>query len=216
MVMVSPVSPTSAVILAGGMSRRLGQDKRSLRFWGADGPSLLEHTIGVVAELCQDVVVAINDPDAWPGLTARLVRDIYPDGGSLGGVFTGLNAAQHDYALVVACDMPFLHADLLRAMLARPRDYDVLAPRSPQPGAARNKLDIEPLHAIYAKACLAPMRAALDAGQRRIAAFFPHVRVAYVEPDEIRRYDPDGRSFLNVNTPEQMAEALRRLDTDRL
>jgi molybdenum cofactor guanylyltransferase len=84
-------------------------------------------------------------------------------------------------------------------------------PRSLQPGAARNALDVEPLHAIYAKACLAPMRATLESGRRQIAAFFPAVRVAYVEPEETRRYDPAGRSFLNINTPEQMAEAMREL-----
>src|SRR6266536_3081039 len=93
----------------------------------------------------------------------------------------------------------------------RLRDYDLLVPRSLQPGAARNALDVEPLHAIYAKACLDPMRATLESGRRQIAAFFPAVRVAFVEPDETRRYDPAGRSLLNVNTPEQMAEAEREL-----
>jgi molybdopterin-guanine dinucleotide biosynthesis protein A len=197
----------SAIVLAGGLSRRLGQDKRRLRLWGADGPTLLEHTIGVVARQCADVVVVLNDPQDWPGLPARLVSDVYADGGSLGGIYSGLLAAAHDYALAVACDMPFLNAGLIGAMVERPRDYDALVPRSPRPGAARNALDVEPLHAIYAKSCLDPMRAALESGRRRIAAFFPHVRVAYVELDEIRRHDPAGRSFLNVNTPEQMAEA---------
>jgi molybdopterin-guanine dinucleotide biosynthesis protein A len=201
--------PTSAIVLAGGVSRRLGQDKRRLRLWGAAGPNLLEYVVGIVARLCADVVVVLNDPDAWADLPARLVTDIYTDGGSLGGIYAGLLAAEHEYALAVACDMPFLDAGLIGAMLARPRNYDLLVPRSLQPGAARNALDVEPLHAIYAKACLAPMRATLESGRRQIAAFFPEVRVAYVEPDETRRYDPAGRSFLNVNTPEQMAEAER-------
>jgi molybdopterin-guanine dinucleotide biosynthesis protein A len=201
--------PSSAIVLAGGMSRRMGQDKRHLRLWGADGPALLEYVVGIVARLCADVVVVLNDPDAWASLPARLVPDVYVDGGSLGGIYAGLLAAEHQYTLAVACDMPFLNAGLIEAMLARPRDYDVLVPRSPQPGAARNALDVEPLHAIYAKACLAPMRATLESGRRQIAAFFPAVRIAYVEPDETRRYDPAGRSFLNVNTPEQMAEAAR-------
>lgn len=202
----------SAIVLAGGLSRRLGQDKRRLRLWGPDGPTLLEHTIGVVARLCDEVVVVLNDPQDWPELHVRLVPDAYPDGGSLGGIYSGLAAASYEYALAVACDMPFLDAGLLGAMLARPRDYDALVPRSPQPGTARNALDVEPLHAIYAKTCLAPMRALLESDQRRIAAFFPQVRVAYVEPEEIRRYDPAGRSFMNVNTPEQMAQARLRTE----
>ncbi|MEP7188145.1 MAG: molybdenum cofactor guanylyltransferase [Roseiflexaceae bacterium] len=206
--------PTSAIVLAGGVSRRLGQDKRHLRLWGAAGPMLLEYVTDIVARMCADVVVVLNDPDAWAGLPARLVPDVYADGGSLGGIYAGLLAAKHDCALAVACDMPFLDAALIDAMLARPRDYDVLVPRSLQPGAARNALDVEPLHAIYAKSCLEPMRATLESGRRQIAAFFPSVRVAYVEPDETRRYDPTGRSFLNVNTPEQMAEAERELRTE--
>ena len=204
--------PASAIVLAGGLSRRLGQDKRRLRLWGDDGPTLLDRTVSIVGRLCPDVVVVLNDPADWPDLPARLVPDVYPDGGALGGIYSGLAAAAHDYALAVACDMPLLNPDLIRAMLARPRDYDVLAPRSLNAGAARNKLDIEPLHAIYAKTCLGPMRDTLESGRRQIAAFFPQVRVSLVEPDEIRRYDPAGRSFLNVNTPDQLAAAERLLD----
>src|SRR5215213_8982538 len=180
--------PTSAIVLAGGVSRRLGQDKRRLRLWGAAGPTLLEYVVGIVGRLCADVVVVLNDPDAWAALPARLVPDVYADGGSLGGIYAGLLAAEHDYALAVACDMPFLNAGLLGAMLARPRNYDVLVPRSLQPGAARNALDVEPLHAIYAKTCREPMRATLESGRRQIASFFPAVRVAFVEPEEIHRY----------------------------
>jgi molybdopterin-guanine dinucleotide biosynthesis protein A len=199
--------PASAVVLAGGVSRRMGHDKRRVRLWGAAGPTLLEHTLGVVAGLCDDVVAVLNDPEAWRGLPARVVPDAYPDGGALGGVYSGLLAARYDYALVVACDMPFLNPALLGALLARPRDYDLLVPRSIEPGSTRNQLGAESLHAIYGKGCLAPMRATLESGRRQIAAFFPQVRVAFFEPDETRRYDPAGRSFMNVNTPEQMAEA---------
>jgi molybdopterin-guanine dinucleotide biosynthesis protein A len=206
---MQPYPPASAIVLAGGVSRRLGQDKRRLRLWGSAGPTLLEYVVGIVARMCADVVVVLNDPAEWASLPARLTPDVYADGGALGGIYAGLRAAEHEYALAVACDMPFLDAGLIGAMLARPRNYDLLAPRSLQPGAARNALDVEPLHAIYAKACLAPMQATLESGRRQIAAFFPAVRVAYVEPDETRRYDPAGRSFLNVNTPEQMAEAER-------
>lgn len=208
---MQPYPPTSAIVLAGGISRRLGQDKRRLRLWGPAGPALLEHVVGVVGQLCADVVVVLNDPADWGELPARLTQDVYADGGALGGIYSGLLVAEQAHALTVAADMPFLNSALLGAMLAKARDYDVLAPRTLQPGAARNALDVEPLHAIYAKACLEPMRATLESGRRQIAAFFPAVRVAYVEPEEIRRYDPVGRSFLNINTPEQMAEAARLL-----
>ncbi|NJN16129.1 MAG: molybdenum cofactor guanylyltransferase [Oscillochloris sp.] len=159
------IEAASAVVLAGGLSRRLGRDKRRLRLWGEHGPTLLEHTVATVASLCTDVVVVLNDPADWPDLPAQIVGDRYPDGGALGGIYSGVLAARAEYALVVACDMPLLHAPLLQAMLARKRDYDALVPRSPRPGDARNGLDLEPLHAIYAKRCLAPMQAALEAGR---------------------------------------------------
>ena len=210
------IDPTSAIVVAGGLSRRLGHDKRRLRLWGAAGPTLLEHTLGLVAQLCDDVIVVLNDPQEWPGLPARSVPDIYPDGGALGGIYAGLLAARHSYALAVACDMPFLNTDLLGAMLARQRDYDVLVPRSLEPGTTRNQLNVESLHAIYAKGCLEPMRATLESGRRQVAAFFPQVRVAYLEPAETRQYDPAGRSLMNVNTPEQMAEAAAGLAGQRI
>src|SRR5919205_2151237 len=92
----------SAIVLAGGLSRRLGQDKRRLRLWGPEQPMLLEHTVSIVARLCPDVVVVLNDPEAWAGLPARLVPDIYPGSGPLGGIYAGLMAASYDYALAVA------------------------------------------------------------------------------------------------------------------
>lgn len=205
-------SSASAIVLAGGQSRRLGNDKRRLRLWGAAGPTLLEHTLALLARLCDDLVVVLNDPEAWPGLPGRLVPDVFADGGALGGIYSGLAAVRHQHALAVACDMPFLSAELLGAMLAHPRDYDVLVPRSAEPGSTRNALGLETLHAIYGTGCLAPMRAALERGQRQIAAFFPQVRVAYLEPAVLQRYDPAGRSFVNVNTPAQAAQAAALLE----
>jgi len=197
----------SAVVLAGGLSRRLGRDKRRLRLWGEGAPTLLEHPVSVVGALCADVVVVLNDPDEWPGLPARLVGDRFPDAGALGGIWAGLDAAREQYALVVACDMPLLSAPLLAAMLARPRDYDALVPRSPRPAETRNPLGLEPLHAVYARSCMGPIARALGSGRRQVAALFPQLRMAYVEPEEIRRYDPAGRSLLSVNTPDQIVEA---------
>lgn len=199
------MEPVAGVVVAGGLSRRLGVDKRALRLWGPAGPTLLEHTLGVLAPLCAELIVVLNDPESWAQLPARLVPDAYPDGGALGGIYSGLAAATHPFALVVAADMPFLNAALLQAMLARPRSYDVLVPRAPQPGKARNALDLEPLHAVYSRACLGPLQATLDQGKRRIIDMFEGLRVAVVEPDELRRYDQQGQALISINTPEDLA-----------
>jgi molybdopterin-guanine dinucleotide biosynthesis protein A len=90
--------------------------------------------------------------------------------------------------------MPFLSLPLLRHMLWLAASTEVVIPRL--------AAGLEPLHAIYSKACLPAMARALEAGQRRIVAFLDEVRVHYVEEDEVDRYDPRHLSFVNVNKPE--------------
>ena len=199
------------MILAGGQSRRLGCDKRRLRLWGASGPTLLEHTVALAATLCPEVVVVLNDPEAWPHLPAAIIADRYPDGGALGGIASALELLRTPCALVLACDMPLLAPSLLAAMVALPRAYDLLVPATPQPGASRNPFGVEPLHAIYARSCLGPMQRALSAGERQITCFFPQVRVSYLDAAIVRRHDPDGHSFLSINTPTQLATVERLL-----
>jgi molybdopterin-guanine dinucleotide biosynthesis protein A len=194
---------TSGVILAGGRSRRLGQDKRRLRLWGTAGPTLLEHTIHVTTPLCAEVLVVLNDASAWPDLPARLVPDRYADGGVLGGIVSGLAASTHPHVLVVAADMPLLNRTLLRALCERAHatvDADGVVPRAPFAATTRNTAGVEPLHAVYRRACLPEMQAALAAGIRRMTDVLARLTVTYVEQDEILRYDPRGLSFVNINT----------------
>lgn len=197
-------TPIAGVIVAGGRSRRMGQDKRRLKLWGADGPTLLEHTLAVLAPLCAELIVVLNDPEAWPQLTATLVGDRYPDGGALGGIYSGLAVTTQQHALVVAADMPLLNGALLRWMIAQPRDYDVLAPQLAETSQARNRLGVESLHAIYSRACLDPIAAQLDAGNPQVIGFFDQVRVQLIQPATIAELDPRGDAFRNVNTPDEL------------
>ncbi|MCX7789238.1 MAG: molybdenum cofactor guanylyltransferase [Chloroflexaceae bacterium] len=204
--------PVSAIILAGGASRRMGVDKRRLRLWGERGPTLLERTLAMASELCDETLVVLNDPELWPALPARLVGDAYPGAGPLGGIYSGLRVCASPFALVLACDMPFLSRALLAAMLAFPRDHDVLALRTRAPGATRNGLGIEPLHAIYSRVCLPAIHEALEAGERQITAFFPRVRVRVLERADYAAYDPEGLALFSLNTPEQLEQARRRIE----
>lgn len=203
----------SAVVVAGGRSRRLGSDKRRLRLWGDGGPTLLERTAALVGSLCDETIAVLNDGDDWPELRVRMVPDVYPDAGPLSGIYSGLAAATQPYALVVAADMPLLEPALLRWMIEQPRDYDVLAPRSASDGRTRNRLSAETLHAIYSRACLQPIRAVLEAGERKVVAFFPAVRVRYVEPEELARLDPVGQAFRNINTPDDLEDVRKAIGT---
>jgi molybdopterin-guanine dinucleotide biosynthesis protein A len=189
------------IVLAGGQSRRLGIDKSLLE---VEGQPLIARTVQVLVTLSDDLVVVTNEPARYRrlALNVRFVADEKRGMGSLMGIYSGLKAARHTHALAVACDMPFLNPPLLRYMVPLAEGHDVVIPR----------VDgmVEPLHSIYGKGCLPFMGRLLDQGRRKITAFFPEVRVRYVEEQELAVFDPLGLSFVNVNTPEDW-EAVQEL-----
>jgi molybdopterin-guanine dinucleotide biosynthesis protein A len=185
----------SGIVLAGGQSSRLGMDKS---FVNASGQPLIEHIIAKLTRLSDDVIIVTNSPENYNHLEAKLVGDIYPGKGSLGGIYSGLRAATNAYSLVVACDMPFLDLNLLRYMILLACGHDVVIPRIGR--------FLEPLHAIYSKSCLEPIDRLLAQGGLKIIDFFPEVRVRYVEESEVDIFDPQHLSFFNVNTPSDLVK----------
>jgi len=212
----------SGIILAGGASRRMGQDKAFLQ---VGDELLIDRVLKAVRAVADDIVIVTNSPEKYAGYPARLVRDAYPGTGALGGIYTGLLAAEHSCGIVVACDMPFLSVELLQYMAGQIEQYDVVMPyvgddqssantqdaalRQVQEGpqdTARAR-DLHPLHAIYCKRCLEPMGRAIGRGDLRAIAFLPEVRVRFVGRQEIARFDPEHCSFFNANTPEELRYA---------
>lgn len=194
----------SGVILAGGRSRRLGTNKALVKI---GGERLIERIAGLMGRLCDDLLIVTDKPELYQRLGARLTGDVWPGMGSLGGIYSGLREAQHERALVVGCDMPFLSLPLLRFMARLSHDYDVVIPRY-------NGF-LEPLHAVYSQGCLGPIEAQLRASDLRIISFLNQVRVRYVEQAELEAHDPHRLSLFNVNTPADLARA-RELARDRL
>lgn len=193
---------TSAVVLAGGASRRMGRDKRLLP-WGADADgqprTLLQSVVDTLAAVADDVIVVANDQPDVRG--ARVVPDAIPGSGSLGGILSGVEAARHDRVFVAAADMPFLNTALVRDLLGRRKGHDAVVPMvGGRP---------EPLHAVYGPAVAAAARRQIKRGQLKIALAFEGLDVVWVPEAELRRFDPDLRSFRNVNTPEDYAGARR-------
>jgi molybdopterin-guanine dinucleotide biosynthesis protein A len=191
----------SSIVLAGGRSLRLGRDKAA-EILG--GQSIIQRVIERLAPLSQEVLVvtaqgqrALELPPHLPGV--RLLVDIIPGKGALGGLYTGLLAASSEYSLAVACDMPFLNLELLKYMLSLSPGFDVIIPRV---GGL-----VEPLHAVYSKSCLAPMEDLFRRNERQIFQFYPQVRVRHVEEEEIDRFDPHRLSIFNINTPADLERA---------
>lgn len=200
----------SAIILAGGASTRMGTDKAFLEL---DGVPLIARVLERVRALADDILISANDEARFAALNVRVVPDVIPNAGPLAGICAGLESAVHEVAIVVACDMPLLNVRLLDYMRAFAPEYDVVLPQTENiarehaentTGAPRAKdLSLHPLHAIYTKNCIAPIREALARGERRMIAFHAEVRVRVISPQEVAQFDPQGYSLWNVNTPEK-------------
>ena len=184
---------TSCIVLAGGKSLRLGHDK-VLETIG--NRSLLEQVVSCASSLSNDIIIVAAEKQTVPQLEGysklRIVTDIYPGKGPLGGIYSGLVASTSLYNLVVASDMPFLNQALLRYMIQLSVNFDLVAPRV-------GNL-VEPLHAVYTKSCLAPIERMIKQGKLSVYKLLHLVRVRYVETEEIDKFDPKHLSFFNINT----------------
>jgi molybdopterin-guanine dinucleotide biosynthesis protein A len=188
-------------IQAGGQSSRMGEDKALKPFLGRP---LIQHVIQRLSPVADEIIVTTNRPEDYAFLDLRLIADLKPGRGALGGLYTAIASATHPIVVVVACDMPFASSTLIEAgsRLLVEEETDVVI--------AKSEEGYEPLHAIYRReTCLPAIEAAIDADQWKVIAWFPQVKVRVLTPDEIQRYDTLGLAFWNVNTPEEFAEAER-------
>lgn len=185
------------MIQAGGRSTRMGGEPKALLELG--GKRIIERVVDALGGVLDDLLVVTNTPDRYAFLGLPMVPDAFPDGGALGGIYTGLRAADGDAAFTVACDMPFLHPAIVRMVVERAAEGDVVIPRT---GG-----QLETMHAVYAKACLTPMETRLRAGRLKIVGFFPDVRVVELDAAAMARHRAPEVAFMNVNTPEELARA---------
>lgn len=190
----------SSIILAGGKSTRLGHDK-ILETVGST--SLLEQVTSRIDPLSKEIIIVTANERTFSQLAnrskVRIVSDILPGQGSLGGIYTGLVKSDSFYNLVVAADMPFVNTSLLEYMIGICEGYDFVLPRI-------NGL-FEPLHAIYSKNCITAIESILNEGKKVIVELFNHVKVRYVEAAEVDKFDPEHLSFFNINTREELERA---------
>lgn len=163
------------------------------------GSRIVERVIAAVAPAVGDLLLVTNTPELYAFLDLPMVGDVYPDHGSLGGIYSGLQAAPGDVAFTVACDMPFLHRDVVRLVVERAGEGDVVVPRVGD--------RLETLHAAYAKTCLPHIEARLRADRLKIAGFFESVRVVEVPEVAVARFRAPEVVFMNVNTPEELERA---------
>jgi molybdopterin-guanine dinucleotide biosynthesis protein A len=184
----------TGIILAGGKNLRMGKNKAFLE---VNGERIIDRTRNLFLELFDEVLLVTNRLPDYLDLNLRMVADLYTGKGALGGVYTGLFHASHSHAFVAACDMPFLNKDLIRHLIDLSSGYDIVIPKT-QDG-------LQPLHAIYSQKCLPFMEELIRQDNLKIIDFFHRVKKRGVPTEEILPLDPNLTSFLNVNTPEELA-----------
>jgi len=194
-----PVADASAVILAGGKSSRMGRPKALLPF---DGEPLISHVVRALNKIFTETIVVAAPGQELADLPAVLVRDEVAYQGPVSGIYHGLKASTKEVCFVTSCDAPFLNPQLIAHLLSRISDCDVVVPFWQE--------RYQPLHAVYRTSCGPLLGEQLERGELRPIFLYDKVRTRKIHEDEIRRLDPEGLSFLNLNSPEDY-EAARQL-----
>ncbi len=183
----------------------MGTPKALLQF---GGQPLIAHNVSVLSRVFDEIVVVAAPEQELPAMPVTVVRDDIPYQGPAGGIYYGLAAARADVCFVVSCDSVFLNADLIAHLVSRIPDWDVVVPYW--------EGHLQPLHAVYRRTVAPLLSAQLASRELRLIDLFQKVRTRKIEREEIVRFDPEGASFLNVNTPEDYEAARRKWDASRV
>jgi molybdopterin-guanine dinucleotide biosynthesis protein A len=199
MTLVKKEKMLTVAIQAGGQSSRMGEDKALKIFLGRP---LIERVIERLSPIADEMIVTTNRPAEYAFLNTRLIADLKPGRGALGGLYTAIASATHPFVAVVACDMPFASAAFFesacRLMVEKEADVVIF----------KNKEGYEPLHALYRRAtCLPAIESAIAADQWKVTSWFQHVKVHELTVAEVKSLDSSGLCFWNLNTPEEFVQA---------
>ena len=192
------IADATAVVLVGGKSSRMGRAKALLPF---DNEPLIAHVVRKLERVFSEIVVVAAPDQELPSLPVTLVRDEVAYQGPVSGIYHGLEAATHTICFVTSCDAPFLNLMVVAHLLSQIRDYDVVVPFWQE--------RFQPLHAVYRASVAALLKEQLERGELRPIFLFDKVRTHRIQEEEIRWFDPDGLSFLNMNSPAEYEAALQ-------
>ncbi len=184
----------TGIILAGGKNSRMGVNKAFIEIGGI---RLIDNILNIYRQIFSEIIIVTNDPLAYTGFPdTMVVTDIYKGKGSLGGIYTGLFYAKNDYSFVAACDMPSLNKDFILYMIGLIDKHDIIVPELPE--------GFQALHAIYSRRCLPSIKKMILDDKLKIAGLYKEMRMLKITEEKIKPYNPDGRLFLNINTPEDL------------
>ena len=193
-----PGANAGAVILVGGKSSRMGRPKALLPF---GGQPLIAHVVRKLESIFPEIVVVAAPDQELPALPVKIARDDIAYQGPVSGIYHGLQTSAREVCFVTSCDAPFLNLTLVSHLLAQISDVDVVVPFWEE--------RLQPLHAVYRRSVAPLLKSQLERGELRPIFLFDKVRTRKVNENEIRRFDPQGMSMLNMNSPEEYEAALR-------
>ena len=195
----------TGVILAGGESTRMGKNKAFIEI---NGKRIIDRTVSLFREIFDDVLLVTNTPLDYIDLNVRIVTDLVPGKGSLGGIYTGLFFSCSPKSFFVGCDMPFLDRGVIQYFLGLAQTVDIVVQRT--------KDYWQPLHAIYSRTLLKPIQRLLQQGELSIIKVYQGMKVREITEKELKLLDPDLHTLSNFNTPEELKELLETCPNARL
>jgi len=190
----------TGIILAGGSSKRYGQDKAFLKIGNT---RLIDSILQEMHTVFKRVILITNEKVKYEYLEIPMFEDLVKGFGPLGGIYTGLMSIPDQAGFFVACDMPHINRQLVRYMVDIKGNHRAVVP------AVADK--IEPLHAIYFQSCLKPIKHLIDTKRYQVRLFFDSIPVRYVKEDEIRKFCCPSKAFLNINTPDEFSKIKSRI-----
>ena len=183
----------TGIILSGGKSVRMGRNKAFIEI---DGVPIIRRIYNLFENIFDEIIIVTQQKELFNDFKAKFHTDFLPDRGALMGLYTGLFYSSHQYSFCVACDMPFLNKDLIQYLIDQTHVDDVVVPKTSD--------GLHPLHAIYSKKCLGPINKFIEMGKYKIIDFYPMVRIKIIQEEDLLKYDPTKRSFVNINTPDDL------------
>ncbi len=176
----------------------MGENKAFIEL---EGVPIVRRIYTLFKELFQEVIIVTNQPELFKNFDSKIFSDLIPNQGALGGLYTGLFFSTFQYSFCVACDMPFIKKVLVQYIINHIEGEDVIVPRTED--------GLQPLHAIYSKYCLNPIKSIMEQGKYKIIDFYNRVNVKIVEEKDFTLLDPLRESFINVNTPEELQSVIK-------
>lgn len=186
-------NPISAYILAGGQSKRMGEDKGMISLH--DKP-IVSYIIEEIKKITDDITI-ITANEKYRQFNLKTVEDIYQDRGPAGGIDTALQDAKNDLVFITSCDMPFVNEKSVSILMEQCTGREITL--------VKNENYIEPMFAVYAKKCKDNWRELLLNGTLKLSDYFSHFDTNFVNADEFLNSNP--YLFLNINTPQDLLKA---------